>query len=115
MWGPYGVYFILRCLYLVAKFLGWTQVVFRAVQSSDQDRHQGRELIAFIVLVVFWGLVMIYPLHVLGIVTTVEQIPLGILILLTPYSFYLLYRLWKNFFLPSGWAGKETLDSEHAE
>lgn len=109
LWGPYAIYLVGRVLFLLFRSFMWTHLVSNYLFRTSKEKSFAEECSLVLILVVFWSLIMAYPLYLTKFFVSREKWFLGVLILLGPYLMSWAFRFLFSFFLSFGWTLKRTI------
>ncbi len=93
MFGLYLMYLVVRCIHGLGKSLFKAYLNSNFFFKSNFDKFLADEWFRFVVLLIFWSMIMAFPMYAAGFFIDRLPSPLAWGILLGPYAGYLLLRI----------------------
>ncbi len=94
MGGPYMAYLSCRSIFLLAKSVFRAYLISNFLFTSEREQQMADEWILFVLLVILWVIVVGGPLVYTGILIDKNAWPIGVLLIVTPYLLYCLFRFY---------------------
>ena len=101
--GPYSVYVVIRLLIAFVRSVRWAYLVSNFFFRSERERRLAQEWFRFVCLGPAWAAITAYPLYAMGLFSSPKKVFLSILLMVTPYSGYLLFKFLILFLKSAGW------------
>ena len=91
LFGPYVLYFVVRVVYLLYRSIVWAYLVSNFFFRSEAERRLADEWIMVVLLLLYWSLLMVFPIHLAGLFSRMSW-PLACGILVGPYLLSVIFR-----------------------